>query len=353
MLALATHDTKRGADARARLAALSGLAEAWREQLPIWSRILRGPSSAPNEPLRPDRNDEYLLYQLLLGSWPCELLPIAPGDAESQHSAAAAALRAYAQRVRKVMSKSMREARVHTNWAFPSSEYEEAMMALIDAALTGARAAAFLGAFLPFVRRLAEFGMYNSLVQSVLALTSPGVPDLYNGMELWDFSMVDPDNRAPVDFALRERLLAQCQSGLREDRAGSLRHWLESWPDGRIKLAVTQTLLQARAERAELFAAGDYQPLAVTGTAAEEVCAFARSHAGQSLICIVARFPHRRAQQGLDSDVRIALPASLSSVQWRELLTGRELVATADGLAAAGLLEPLPAAVLVSSASGG
>ena len=347
MLALATHDTKRGADARARLAALSGLPEQWREQLPVWSRILRGPTAAAGATLRPDRNDEYFLYQVLLGSWPCELLQIEPAEAESAHSVAAAALRAYAGRVRAAMTKSMREARVHTNWAFPTAEYEEAMMSLIDAALIGSRAANFLGAFLPFARRLAALGAHNSLVQSVLALTCPGVPDLYNGMELWDLSLVDPDNRTPVDFAVRERLLQECQAALREDRAGSLARWFAAWHDGRIKLAITLTLLQARAARRELFSAGDYQPLTVSGTQADEVCAFARTHGADTLICAVARFAHRRAQQGFDADTRIAPPPASQPAAWLELLSARELCPGPDGFAAAELFATLPVAVLV------
>ncbi|HTT03916.1 MAG TPA: malto-oligosyltrehalose synthase [Steroidobacteraceae bacterium] len=347
MLALATHDTKRGADARARLAALSGLAGEWREQLPVWSRILRGPASPAGETLRPDRNDEYFLYQMLLGSWPCELLEIQPADTESPHSPAGTALRAYGERIRAAMTKSMREARVHTNWAFPTAEYEEAMMGLIDAALSGNRAPAFLGAFLPFARRLAALGMRNSLVQSALALTCPGVPDLYNGMELWDFSLVDPDNRAPVDYEVRARLLGECQAALREDRAGSLARWFAAWHDGRIKLALTLTLLQARAARSELFATGDYQPLSVTGRQADEVCAFARTHAGDTLVCCVARFAHRRGEQGFDPDTRVALPPALSAGGWRDLLSGRELTGHADGIEAAELFTTLPVAVLV------
>lgn len=359
MLALATHDTKRGADARARLAALSGLAGEWREQLPIWSRILRGPTARAGETLRPDRNDEYFLYQVLLGSWPCELLEIQPAEAEAPQSAAAAALRAYGERIRAAMTKSMREARVHTNWAFPTAEYEEAMMGLIDTALTGNRASAFLGAFLPFARRLAVLGAHNSLVQSVLALTCPGVPDLYNGMELWDFSLVDPDNRAPIDFELRTRLLDECRAGLREDPAGNLARWFDAWQDGRIKLAVTSTLLRLRAEHAELFTAGDYQPLTVTGAQAEEVCAFARTHGGETLVCAVARLPHRRTQRagfecvaGGDA-TRIALPPAPSAAGWRDMLSARELRGGTADLAAAEVFAILPVAVLVPVSVGG
>jgi (1->4)-alpha-D-glucan 1-alpha-D-glucosylmutase len=224
-------------------------------------------------------------------------------------------------------------------------------MGLIDAALTGNRATSFLGAFLPFARRLAALGAHNSLVQSVLALTCPGVPDLYNGMELWDFSLVDPDNRAPVDYAVREQLLAECQAALRQDRAGNLARWFEAWHDGRIKLAVTLTLLQARAARSELFTTGDYQPLSVTGAQADEVCAFARTRGEQVLVCAVARFPHRRERQGVDTDTRLALPPTFAPATWHELLSGRELKGSAEGIALTELFATLPVAVLVASAA--
>jgi (1->4)-alpha-D-glucan 1-alpha-D-glucosylmutase len=342
MLTLATHDTKRGADARARLAALSEMSEEWRAQLPIWSRIVRGPS-AQDSAGRPDRNDEYLLYQLLLGSWPCELL-----DAEHLDESA---MKAYAERVRGAMIKSLREARVHTNWAFPNTDYEEATLALVEAVLTGPRAAAFLTAFVPFARQLAALGVINSLVQTVLTLTSPGVPDVFNGTELLDLAMVDPDNRRPVDFALRTRLLAELESPLQNERIACLRRLLHEWSDGRIKLAITWLLLQHRFANAELYSFGDYQALSVEGPQADMLCAFARSRAGQSLLTVVARFPRRQRTGAFDPATTVLLPAELSRRSWRELLTGRTLSSetTATGaqqLPASALFEVLPVAVL-------
>jgi (1->4)-alpha-D-glucan 1-alpha-D-glucosylmutase len=352
MLTLATHDTKRGADARARLAALSELPEEWREQLPVWSRILRGPPAQNPEALRPDRNDEYLLYQMLLGSWPTELLQITPADIETPDSRATAALHAYAARIRATMTKSMREARVHTHWAFPTAEYEDAMLGLIDAALTGNRATAFLGAFVPFARRVAGLGAHNSLVQMVLALTTPGVPDLYNGTELWDFSLVDPDNRAPIDFAQCQRLLQDTRAGLAQDRTGSLSRWLANWSTGQIKLAVTLTLLEFRREHPALLAAGDYQPLTVMGSEADEICAFARTQGEQSFICAVARFPRRREQHDFSAEARLTRMPALPGGPWRELLSGRVIQAPGEELPARELFAVLPAAVLVAVPAG-
>ena len=239
MLATATHDTKRGEDSRARLAALSEHVEEWARQLPVWTRILRGPPGNERASCGPIATTSTCSTSCWLGSWPCELLQLDTADDDR--------LRAYAERIRQTMLKSMREARVHTGWAFPNAEYEDAMMSLIDAALTGSRAGAFLAAFLPFARRLAAAGAHNSLIQTVLKLTAPGVPDLYNGSELWDLSMVDPDNRRAG------RLCAAPAHA----RANSMRRWRatggaacaqlwQDWCDGRIKLATIATLLRHR-----------------------------------------------------------------------------------------------------------
>src|SRR3984885_13703810 len=244
MLTTATHDTKRGEDTRARLAALSEFAEEWAHQLPVWTRILRGPPAPAESAPRPDRNDEYLLYQLLAGTWPCELLQLESPDDER--------LRGYAERIRQTMLKSMREARDHTGWAFPNAEYEQATLGLIDAALTGNRASAFLTSFLPFARQVADRGVDKSLIQTVVKLTCPGVPDLYNGSELWDLSMVDPDNRRAVDYALRWRMLEQLELALAADRGSCMRQLWQDWHDGRIKLATIATLLSHRRTCPEL-----------------------------------------------------------------------------------------------------
>ncbi|HEY3730419.1 MAG TPA: malto-oligosyltrehalose synthase [Steroidobacteraceae bacterium] len=338
MLATATHDTKRGEDARARLAALSEYAEDWARQLPVWTRILRGPPGPADTELQPDRNDEYLLYQLLAGSWPCELL-----DVESPEDAR---LGEFAQRVRATMLKSIREARVHTGWGFPNGVYEDATMSLVDAALGGSRAGAFLAAFLPFVRRLAASGASNSLIQTVLKLTAPGVPDIYNGSELWDLSMVDPDNRQPVDYARRGEMIEQLERELASERAACVRTLWQQWRDGRIKLATIITLLRHRCDHAQLYDAGDYQALPVVGTQADEVCAFARTRAAELLLVVIARFPRRREQQPFDADTLLILPESLRRAEWHELLTGRTLQPDSEQLRPGELLGELPTAVL-------
>jgi (1->4)-alpha-D-glucan 1-alpha-D-glucosylmutase len=337
MLTTATHDTKRGEDMRARLTALSEFATEWAQQLPVWSRILRGPLSDESS-LKPDRNDEYLLLQLLLGAWPCELLRDEPPDAEQMKS--------FAERVRNTMVKSMRESRLHTGWAFPNQEYEDAALSLIDLALTGNRASAFLGSFLPFARMVADRGVDKSLVQTVLKLTVPGVPDIYNGSDLWDLSMVDPDNRRPVDYTLRSRLLEQIDARLAADRLRTMRELRADWHDAGIKLAVTAIILRYRQQHGALFAQGDYQPLSCAGPRSDDLCAFARTHDGQRLIVAVARRARREDQQTYWQDSLVSLPESWHQTRWQELLTGRVIDAGTDSIQASQLLADLPVAVL-------
>ncbi len=200
MLGTSTHDTKRGEDARARLAVLSEIPDRWAEAVAAWRRCLRHDGDRA-----PDRNDEYALYQTLVGTVPPELLRADQTEAE--------AWSAYAERVKGAMQKSLREAKVHTTWAAPNQGYETAMATFIDAALTGPRAEAFRSCFLPFATDVARLGVENSLVQTALKLTMPGVPDLYQGTELWDLSMVDPDNRRPIDFERRMALIDSVQAG--------------------------------------------------------------------------------------------------------------------------------------------
>jgi (1->4)-alpha-D-glucan 1-alpha-D-glucosylmutase len=248
------------------------------------------------------------------------------------------------------MLKCMREARVHTSWAFPNASYEEAMSNLIAAGLTGGRASAFLSAFLPFARQVAATGMHNSLIQTAVKLTSPGVPDLYNGTDLWDLSMVDPDNRRPVDYALRALRLREIDVALRADRAGSLRQWLRDWPDGRIKLAVIVTLLRHRADHSELYDGGEYQPLPAAGPRAEELGAYVRSRGNERLLVAFARHTRKRELEPFDRQTSLPLPESFGGGPWIELLTGRQVVPRDGACQPLELFALLPVAVLAPSA---
>ena len=337
MLATSTHDTKRGEDARARLAALAELPDEWDRLTATCSRILRGPPGGTEE-LAPDGNDEYGFLQMLLASWP-------PGWLEADRIDPPA-LEDYAGRLRQAMQKSVREARVHTNWAFPNTAYEDAVLGFVDAALLSTRSAPFLSAFLPFAARIARLGAHNTLVQTVLKLTAPGVPDIYQGSELWDLSLVDPDNRRAVDYRWRARCLTQVERALQNDRAGAMRRFFAEWPDACFKLAALQTLLAFRRDHPALLAAGDYQPLYAQGPQAECVIAFAREHQGETLISSSARFPARLEAAGFAEETALELPEALRGRQWDDLLTGHTIGGTRT-LSARALFRELPAAVLV------
>jgi (1->4)-alpha-D-glucan 1-alpha-D-glucosylmutase len=302
MVTTATHDTKRGEDTRARLAVLSEMPAEWAQQVQAWSRILRARRGDVEGIAPPDRNDEYLYYQLLVGTWPAE-----PDEN-------------YTERMKTAMIKSVREAKLHSTWDSPNAAYEAALVEFIEQSLDPERSRAFLSAFVPFQERIARLGEHNSLVQTVLKLTVPGVPDIYQGTELWDLSMADPDNRRPVDFALRSGLLES------EDH---------------IKLKTMARILAFRRDNPDLFTVGEYEPVTAEGPRADHICAFTRRRGEQSILVAVARFPVALAANPDWS--RTALPGTAGDGPWRELLTGGQV----ESLAADDLFGSLPAVVLV------
>jgi (1->4)-alpha-D-glucan 1-alpha-D-glucosylmutase len=338
MLATSTHDTKRGEDTRARLAALSEWPEEWARQCALWSRVLRARRGDVEGLGPPDRNDEYMFYQLLIGSWLVELFGEAPD---------AASLEIYAARIKGALTKSIREAKLRSTWAAPNKAYEDEMLAFADLALSPGGSGSFFAAFAPFAQRIARLGAHNSLVQTVIKLTAPGMPDIYQGSELWDLTLVDPDNRRPIDYELRARLLDEVLHALGEDRADAMARFMRNWQDARFKLAATVTLLDFRRAAPDLFATGDYEAVAVEGGGADQVCAYLRRQGETALLTVAARFPRRLEESGLDAVV--LAPESLEGVEWRDLLTGRTFAGGAGGLDASSLLRDLPAAVLVTN----
>jgi (1->4)-alpha-D-glucan 1-alpha-D-glucosylmutase len=332
--ATATHDTKRGEDARARLAVLSELADEWSVEVREWRRILRGSElAAPPEP-----NAEYYFYQSLLGAWPAELCAF--------DQPPAAALEELAQRLKLALTKAMREAKRHTNWASPDERYEAALLELVDAALVPTRDNAFLARFVPFVRRIARLGVRNSLVQLTLKLMAPGVPDVYQGADAWDFSLVDPDNRRSVDFAARDERLAAVERSLRGERGAALARMLDEWHDGAIKLAVTRTLLELRARERELFIAGEYVPCEARGPRADEVVAFVRRRGDRAALAAVQRFPARAERADGWRGTRLCVPGGIAD--GRDVLTGRG-VDGGEEVDAGALFATLPVAVAVTT----
>ncbi len=330
MLGTSTHDTKRGEDVRARLAVLSELPEEWARNVQAWSRILRARRGDLEGTAPPDKNDEYLFYQLLLGAWPAELTGTALPDAE--------ALGDFTGRIEGALVKSMREAKVRSTWAAPDQAYEDAMLGFARDALDLSRPA-FLEAFLPFQAQVAEHGVSNSLAQAVLKLTVPGVPDIYQGADLWELSLVDPDNRRPVDYAARVQLLDRIEQGLETDAPALFRSLRQDWHDGGIKLAVTRQVLAARQRFPALFSHGGYEALQAEGDRADHVIAFTRRHEGQAALVAVTRLPARLESAGGWGQTQLTLPGG----NWVDALTGQPV---ADG-AAATLFRHLPVAVLV------
>ena len=279
MITTATHDTKRGEDARARLNVLSELTEDWDIHIARWTTFNRRFKVEQDGAYMPTANDEYLLYQVMLGSCPNDLMDAAHLDADR--------MRAFCERVEATAIKSMREAKLRTSWSSPDQAYEDAVRGFVQGLLDAARSPQFLSDFTEFARRVAWFGMLNSLSQTVLKLTLPGIPDTYQGAELWDYAMVDPDNRQPVDFARRIAFLAGLPERVTPDVLTEL---VTSWPDGRIKLLILSRLLRLRRQRPDLFLAGDYHPLTVDGRRADHLCAFAWMTPTEALLIVVPRF---------------------------------------------------------------
>jgi (1->4)-alpha-D-glucan 1-alpha-D-glucosylmutase len=352
LLSTATHDTKRGEDARARLNVLSEMPDEWRRRVGRWARNnARNRDTVDGEPA-PDRNDEYLFYQALLGAWPAE-------PAGTRHETAPADL---IERLRQYMLKAVKEAKVHTSWINPNEAYDRAVAAFMDKTLAGPRAPRFLADFLPFQRRVAQLGVLNSLAQVVLKIVSPGVPDFFQGTELWDLSLVDPDNRRPVDFAHRSRLLESLEPLLREpapatdkDQTIALTEMMEHWHDGRIKLFITAAGLRLRRRLPNVFFQGDYLPLETQGECAENVVALSRRYENDVVIAVVPRFVNRLikpdqplaiARERLKS-ATLALPANWEQLHFRNAFTQQTLKAVSR-IPVAELLAGCPVALLES-----
>lgn len=339
MLATSTHDSKRGEDVRPRLDLLSELPGDWAELSRRWATLNRFARRRHLGRRAPARKDEYLIYQTLLGAWP------------NQEEA----LDGFAERIAEYLTKALREAKQRTSWARPDEGYEAACIGFARRLLQRDRPNPFLDSFLPFQRRIAALGALGSLVQTALKLTIPGLPDLYRGAELWDLTLVDPDNRRPVDFARHAALLEEVRAlGERPapERQGALAGLLAGWPDGRIKLYLIWRLLALRRERPALLAAGDYQPLAATGPRVDQVIAFARRQGEARLVVVAGRFFTRLADEagryepGRWADTALPLPADQRG-PLTELLTGRQVSPDGAGeLRLAELLDPLPVAVL-------
>jgi (1->4)-alpha-D-glucan 1-alpha-D-glucosylmutase len=300
LLATATHDHKRGEDSRARLAVLSECAPWYAEQVEHWRSLavqLRDTTHCPSA------GDELILYQVLLGSWPLEANP----DLED-----------YRHRLWQWQQKALREAKLQSSWNAPNEAYEKGVDAFLQRLLLSDEGRPLRTALGAAVQVIAPAGVLNGLAQTLLRLTVPGVPDLYQGNEFWDFSLVDPDNRRPVDFNARQRAL---------DTPPDIGEQLSNWHDGRIKQALITQVLALRKAHPDVFSRGSYTPVEVEGAYAEHVVAFCREHQGKRVLVVVPRWPHRLLENSerphipaqVWGDTRVKLPFIGTTQNWKGL----------------------------------
>ncbi len=319
LLASSTHDHKRSEDVRARINVLSELPTEWYRAIRSWQQINADKKVWVAGSPVPSPNEEYYLYQTLLGAWPLSRMN------EREHEE-------FVQRIHVHMEKALREAKIQTSWVSPNVEYENAFHNFLTAVLDGSPNNPFLAAFLPFQTRIAKVGIFNSLSQVLLKITAPGVPDFYQGTEVWNFSLTDPDNRRPVDYSPLRSLLAGLsseESGNPEDLVDRL---IQSPEDGGIKLYLTRAALRFRQAKRELFAKGAYLPLRAIGEKHRHVVAFARSHRGGRVVVMAGRL---FAQLAADiqpplgeeawSDTAVMLRREFADTSYREILTGRTI----------------------------
>ncbi len=346
MLTTSTHDTKRAEDVRARINVISELPTRWKDALHRWHLANRGSKPHLKGMVCPSVNDEYLLYQVLIGSW--------------QGAADAAERSAYVKRIAAYMIKAAREAKIHTSWANANADYEAGVTSFIGAILEPGPGNEFLTDFERMHPVFAWFGYLNSLAQTTCKLMAPGMPDIYQGTELWDFSLVDPDNRRAVDYARRAAELSRLRPLLAEPSADGASELLRPLSNGRVKLYVTAKLLGLRRTRAELFATGGYIPLKTRGHGALHVCAFARKLSSTNFVIVAVPRLCTQLMQGEPElplgervwhDTQVELPPKLSVGESTHVLTGRQIRTRALGermvVDAHELFEHFPIAVLV------
>jgi (1->4)-alpha-D-glucan 1-alpha-D-glucosylmutase len=353
MLATATHDTKRGEDVRARIDVLSELPRDWERSVRHWARLNRRFKTSLDDALAPVPQHEYLLYQAVVGSWP-------------EGAEAMQALPAFGERIQAFMLKAVREGKQRSSWRRPDLVYEEALARFVRHVLDPVDSGQFLGDLARFVGRIAAAGAANGLAQVALKICAPGVPDVYQGCELWDLSLVDPDNRRPVDFERRRRMLAELGQAFADSATPGPEAWrslVGHWQDGRIKLFVTWKLLRLRRKQPRLFLEGQYVPLSVHGARAQQVCAFARQNSSLTLMVAVPRLcaglPHGDSRLPVGAatwgDTRVEWPDD-GTAGYRHVLTGARIPVRCEGpvatLAAGDLFADLPVGVALAERSG-
>jgi len=325
MSASSTHDTKRGEDVRARINVLSEIPGEWYNAIRNWRGLNRAAKTLLGGHLAPDANEEYLLYQTLIGTW-----PLTPMNAAEHHS--------YLQRIEGYMQKALHEAKVHTSWINPNSAYEQAVSEFVERVLEPAPGNRFLEEFRQFQAPIARAGIWNSIAQVLLKIAAPGVPDFYQGNEIWAFDLVDPDNRRSVDYEVRGKLLANLRAQAARDRAGLVNGLRENPCDGAIKMYITSEALRFRREHDGLFSHGSYTGLSAEGNRARNVVAFTRTSQKKMIVALTGRFflklcnSHGRPIGDVWGNTSVALPRKCRYEIFQDVFTGQTIGAeTSDG----------------------
>jgi (1->4)-alpha-D-glucan 1-alpha-D-glucosylmutase len=337
LLTTSTHDTKRSEDVRMRLDVLSEMPRPWAAQVMRWRRINRAKRRTIDDGhLVPDNNEEYLLYQTLAGTWP---MPAKSSLAARDWALNREARVAYIARIQEYMEKAVHEGKINLSWINPNQQYTDALrrfIALILSPGTASKPNNFLRLMHEFIPRVAWFGVINSLAETLLKLTSPGVPDIYQGQELFDFSLVDPDNRRPVDFGRAQRYLAELER--REASPKLCEELLEHWTDGRLKLWTTHRALCQRGETRALFRHGSYAALDVEGERSEHVIAFTRRHEQSTAIVVVPRLSFtilngepRMVSAKEWGATQVRAPQEFSGRKFQNALTGESITVQPNG----------------------
>ena len=331
-----THDTKRGEDVRARINILSEIPQEWDSNIKRWSKINRRKKRIVNGTNVPDRNDEYFLYQTLVGAFPFD---------ETEYPA-------FVERMKNYIIKAVREAKVHTAWLKPDEDYEDAYISFVEEILQPSEDNQFLKEFVPFQKKVAYYGIFNSLSQTLIKITSPGVPDFYQGTELWDLNLVDPDNRRPVDFEKRTSFLRDIRDKTQTDVLSLITELFSSKEDGRLKLFLICRALQARNEKAEVFQKGAYIPIEVGGRFKDHVVVLARRYGNAWAITIAPRLLTALMKEGeypfsqqVWDDTRVVLPKGTPTL-WKDIITG-EAIKSEETLPINETLKHFPVALLM------
>lgn len=317
MLASSTHDAKRSEDARARINALSEIPARWYRAVRRWQVMNHDLKTPIEDRVAPDANEEYLLYQTLAGAWPL----VTQNEQERQ---------SFIQRIQDYLIKAVREAKIHSSWLNPDEEYEQAVRDFVSNVLSDGP---FISDFIEFQAPISRAGMFNSLSQTLLKMTSPGVPDFYQGTELWDFSLVDPDNRRLVDYEHRKQLLDSLRAGEASDQAALAGELIRNAEDGRIKMFVTTRALNYRRNNLDLFERGEYLPLQSEGERERHIVSFARRFGDQTAVVIASRFfsrltvnSHPPIGAEVWGDTSVLMNGELAGC-YRDVFTGASLCA--------------------------